>query len=370
MTDTETNVGILIIKIIIGLAPRLPFKSSSDLRCKAKSEGSKVEEPHGQIKSKKSTPFHEAARFGNEKAIAYMIHHALQSYQTEIRKDEGIDRANAAHDRLLDIMKKPVPQSYGGDTALYLAAMAEEPRVSNALVVLLDFDTRLADPPDKTFKFAAGNGLLSIVDKFLEYERLKAKFATGDNLLKALDDLGTAKKESCSSDQLQSKQNIVFHLMQSNKLDDKVIDKIIELDLSNVWESVKGKMGSEIEKRGLLHRAVRHQNVGFVKKFLEEYPNSVTHRALLRDDERTSDVDTCYPLWHNNKVFVDNSWRDRPASSKRNTIRSLIVNATIKSKDIKRLRDLPEIFHNSNGKHPSEFHVFFIILWFFDTASE
>lgn len=287
-----------------------------------------------------------------------MIRHGLHFYESQSLGDNKSHPAEGAHARLLTLMTKPDPGSPRGSagTALHLAAVADEGD-SEALTGLLDFDTGLADYPDKTFEYALEDGLLSVVEQFFAYERLKGIFATGDNLLRALGHLRPRDKEDCHADELERRRQIVFQLMSSDTtsslLDEQVIDKIIQLNLNDVWELAREKISPNIDKLGLLHRAVLHQNLGFVEKFLEEYPKSVTYRAPLRKSEQLlAGRSECYPLWHNNKIIGPTGLRDRTSSQfpRREKIRNVIVTATIKDKEIKKLRDLPDIFQDSSGE--------------------
>ncbi|KAI0849800.1 hypothetical protein F5Y00DRAFT_234886 [Daldinia vernicosa] len=257
------------------------------------------------------------------------------------------------------------PSSKHKETALRLAADAEDGDKLGALYALLDFDTRLAGPPDNTFQCALEDGKINVVNAFFKYEKLREQFATSKNVVQAMGRVkkGSLKQKKQEPGRLKKRptnlesdndsyQQIVRSLIGcTTTFDEQVVEKIIELDLEEAWEKlpVDMKKHETPKTRGLLHLAVRHQNLGFVEKFLRLYPNSVTFQADLPAAERGSaQRESCYPLWHNNKAIVNSEVKDRNTedSPDKIKIRNAIVTATIKG--VGKMQRLSEIFQDSN----------------------
>lgn len=338
----ERNICIIIIRIIIEIRPHLSFTRLQTGRvfprlfpaltqkqlaaeCLFKEDHTK-EQKNGCS----STPLHKAATKGNGKAIKHMIYCA-QHFQPDI---------------LLQILKLENPDLSSEKTALSLAALAEN---LGALHVFLNYNTGIADAPDTTFKEALKEGRRDVVEVFLRQPEFKQKLANTDYILLAiqpLEEMNAKLIEDENFTEKYNKQVEVINVMikaaedQQRRTDEKVIEKIIQLNLENVWNENEGKW----DMSGLLHLAVQHQNIGFVKKFLQ-YDELVTSQSHKR-----------YPLWHNNNI-VENSTstrrvlKDDDSARTHREIRNLIVAATIKSKKVSKMQDLFEIFQLSDGTY-------------------
>ncbi|EHK43357.1 hypothetical protein TRIATDRAFT_149048 [Trichoderma atroviride IMI 206040] len=276
-----------------------------------------------------STPLHRAAGKGNGKAIKHMIHN-----------ERGFQP-----DELLQILKLHDPDQRSGKTALSLAAIAEN---LGALHALLDFDASIADTPDTTFEEALKKGKENVVEAFLQQPELRRKFATTDYILLAIQPLKEINEETVKDEKHTERYNKQVEVInalikaaegQQSGTDERVIEKIIQLNLESFWSENETIFNSDTS--GLLHLAVQHQNVGFVKKFLQY------------DELVTTQVHDHYPLWHNNNIMENSTSTHRALKdddSKRihKEIRNLIVAATIKSKKVRNMQDLVEIFQLSD----------------------
>ena len=358
--DLERNVYIQITQIVVSIAPYLafenPYKSAgtSDIK---KGCSDKAHKEHK--KSAKSTPFHMAAKEGNARAVEQMISQSRRfcKEQLTIKKRRTIvsdhDAALEAsrpnhqdHDLLLEILRQPDPASTSGETALHLAAIAEE-GCQRTIRALLDFDTRVASSPDKTFEYALKNGLVPVVETFLGYESLRKAFVTSPNVIQAMEQLGDL--QLVDSDR-ESRVEIVHSMINfadtHEILDDTVVEKIIELKLQDIWK--QKKLGNRLDTSGLLHLAVRHQNVDFVEMFLQDYPDSVTHTVPYHTAEGAEKTTGKYALWHNNFVSEGSQLVDRKESEEKRQIRNAIVVKTIKR--VKKMQKLSDIFQDSGGR--------------------
>ncbi|KAK1252950.1 hypothetical protein MKX08_004137 [Trichoderma sp. CBMAI-0020] len=329
----ETNPCIIIIRFIVEVWPHFPFICLDDTRMFPSLFPARVQEllvgkccfeahTPEQKREFPSTPLHRAAGKGNGKAIKHMIHNG-QCFQP---------------DDLLQILKLNDPDQRSGKTALSLAAIAGN---LGALHALLGFSTDIADTPDTTFEEALRKGKASIVEVFLQQPDLKEKFVNTDYILLAIQPLGemSIRKGETYDKQVEVVNALIKAADQQGRIDEKVVEKIIQLNLEDIWSGNETIFKSDTP--GLLHLAVQHQQIGFVKKFMQ-YDELVTAQSHNH-----------YPLWHNNNIMEGSTSTHRvlkDVESKRihKEIRDLIVTATIKSKEVSKMQDLIEIFQLSD----------------------
>jgi hypothetical protein len=333
--DTETNVYILITRIILSIAPYLAFMNpTTSPQLDSEVRNSCIQKTGHEIVTKKvkTTPFHEAAANGNGKAIKYMVHEGSLKVWPNQRRE------------FIDIIRRKDPGPYA-KTALRLAALEAKDGLG-ALHALLNFDTGVAksldgQPPDDTFKEALLSGRTDVVDVFLGKDELWGTYITSDNLLDAMDRWGRLPPNDTQRETLEKAiKSLITHVNSPSVVNHQVVEKIIELNLTDVWHSK-----IKLEPSGLLHLAVRHQSVFFVNEFLQQYDHLVTEKK-----------EGYYPLWHNNKVFRASRWEDREEpTEERKRIRNAIVPATIKK--VQEMQKLSAIFQDSfeNGEELSRF---------------
>lgn len=347
----ERNICIIIIRIIIEISPHLSFinlythhtfpKSFPHPERKLLVRKCHFDKVHSRSEKGdfKSTPLHRAAGNGNGKAIKHMIHEGRQ-FQPDI---------------LLQILKLNDPDPKTEKTALSLAAIAEAGDLGG-LHALLGYNTGIADMPDTTFKEALEKGRGNVVEVFLQQTGLRNKFATTDYILLAIQPLDhmdeitnqdtdeDANEDALSRERYEKQVEVINTMIkaadQQSRTDEKVVEKIIQLNLEEVWNKNESIFKSDTS--GLLHLAVQHQKIGFVKKFLQ-YDESITTQSHDH-----------YPLWHNNNIMGNSApihrvLEDERSQNTQREIRDLIVAATIKSKKVNKMQDLLEIFQLSDG---------------------
>ncbi|KAL8943001.1 MAG: hypothetical protein Q9211_001150 [Gyalolechia sp. 1 TL-2023] len=336
--DSEKDANILITRIIIEIAPDLAFDnpyrpSKKALPWKPENIKRRCKYPNVHEKHKatnlKSTPFHRAASNGNGKAVKHMI------YRGSLFPPAGSDKP-VQHESLLQVLRLPDPDPHSEKTALWLAAGAEA-EAPGALKALLKYDAiGITVPSDGTFENALRRGSTNIVNAFLQSEGLGKLIIKSEHIIEGINTLSKA-----GSDARENQANIVNTLVScattGEVINDHVIDRIIQLDLKEVWEKKSPEITLDTSR--LLHAAVQHQNAGFVEMFLRDYPNSITEKK-----------DNHYPLWHNNQISTASEDGDGKSTkwSKKDEIRNMIVTATIRHKKIDKMQDLLQIFEDSD----------------------
>ena len=341
--DLEGYQSNLIVRLILKIAPHLSFENpryslektdNKDIKnsCMDKNQ-------HWYHKrSTKTTPFHRAAKDGKSTIIKHIIEFGEEFCNKEICKDQPDRRSiaqyegvSSSHELLLNILRQGDPESYYGDTALHLAALADDGNSRQTLEVLLQFDINIANDPDGTFADALSRGNIEVVDIFLGFTKLSERFITKENIIKAMSQIKN-KNGTAAGNREKIVLSLIKHAPEDYTFPIDVLDKIIEYELNDIWKEMKPKIKSE-DALGLLHLAVHHQNVGLVKEFLECYPESVKRQAAIPGP--ASDGKNHYPLWYNKR--------------KGKQIRTEVITATIKFVD--KMEDLTRIFQASRGAY-------------------
>ncbi|KAK3938154.1 hypothetical protein QBC46DRAFT_441511 [Diplogelasinospora grovesii] len=287
----EEEVEVLVVEILVRMEPFLafenPYQSSENGIAPAggniwKSE-CKDTRNHWQGK-KKSTPFHTAAANGNAKAVDHMIR-CLDEYYCKTQ--------------------------------------------------------RLGEAPDSLDK-----GEVEVVNMFLEHDSLRKTFVTSENIIHAMDKISQLRTPNEVSD--DRPETIIYSLIQhavtSDVFNSAVVKKIIELNLQDVWSKWrKLHPNVQLDTSCLLHLAVLHQNLEFVKIFAVDYPESVTAKAAIPG----TDGHRYHPLWYNNRNWDSSKskWVDWSGSPE---IRTEIVTATIRRTE--KMQVLSEILQQSAEK--------------------
>ncbi|KAF3067660.1 Minor extracellular protease Epr [Trichoderma lentiforme] len=177
----------------------------------------------------------------------------------------------------------------------------------------------------------------NIVDAFFEYEDLRKEFITAENILLALEHLSqnTPKQGEEPESHMKVVCTLISHAPTKEVFNAEVAKKIIQLNLRRAWESRNRSIQLEIS--GFLHIAVQCQNAEFVKMFMDEYPESVFEQ-----------IDKRYALWHNNCLASAQyrSVEELQSVANRN-IRKMLVTKMIEGKPTFRMKDLMEIFQDS-----------------------
>lgn len=146
--------------------------------------------------------------------------------------------------------------------------------------------------------------------------------------------------------------------------DNAVAQKIIEL---NPWEKRPRKINQvtgALDETNLLHSAVYHQRLDFVRMFIDTFSSSVAKKALVPNTERPRTdngnaavkAEGHYPLWYNRKVFEGSEWVDRPKDKTgvQQKIRNELVLATIRQ--VEKMQRLSGIFRESEGTFTRHAH--------------
>ncbi|PNP38717.1 hypothetical protein TGAMA5MH_09443 [Trichoderma gamsii] len=205
--------------------------------------------------------------------------------------------------------------------------------------------------PDTTFKEALENGKGNVVEVFVQQPELRQKFANADYILLAIEPLKGMNEEKIKDTERYNQQVEVVNALikaadQQSITDERVIAKIIQLDLENVWAENETIFKSDTS--GLLHLAVQYQKTGFVKKFLQ-YDELVTAQSHKH-----------YALWHNNNIMEGSTsthrvLKDEDSKRIQREIRNLLVAAIIKSKHVRKMQDLLEVFQLSDETGKNNF---------------
>ena len=339
--DSEKNAVTLITKIIIDISPRLAFENpyrpsdttliwkTDDIKKRCKYIGI-----HGQFKAKglKTTPFHMAAEVGNGKAVKHMIYGG-----------EHLAADNAGkplqRDLLLQVLRLPDPGNADQKSALLLAATSDDEDLG-ALEALLNFDTRIADPPDRTFKYALNQGKANVVKAFLQFEKLRNVFITSEHIIKAMDLSNRELNSTVRKQRVDVVNTLIGYATTGDVINDQVVEKIIQLNLKDVWAKKSPEI--KLDTSRLLNLAVQHQNADFVKMFLRDLRKNSDSNTLQKDQSN-------YPLWHNNKILIGSEWKDRKSIDypEKDKIHDMIVTATIKNKKIDKMQELLQIIEGS-----------------------
>ncbi|KAK0610020.1 hypothetical protein B0T17DRAFT_585395 [Bombardia bombarda] len=335
-----SEADIVVVQVLVDSEPFLAFENPSQSLHSSKDGGIWMEQcqdvkKHWQSKEK-GIPFHRAAAHGNDKAIKHMID-SLERYCKD-------DIPGKEHHLLLNILRRPDSQSSPRETALQKAAKAEQRNLKTLEVLLVYPD--IAKPPDKTFESAVDRGASKVVEALLNHEELRESFVTSNNIIHAMDKIFQKEDgdDRGPGDRISIVNSLVQHARTKEVFNMAVVEKIIGLNLREVWD--KRHKDVQLDKSGLLHLAVCHQNLDFVKIFVAEYPDTVSDKAEI---SRTDGGDH-YPLWFHNRKWDSSTspskWVPPEERKKvRDEIRNEIVNATIRRTD--KMQKLSEILQES-----------------------
>ncbi|KAM0518154.1 hypothetical protein ACHAPE_004561 [Trichoderma viride] len=330
--EFEREANMRIIRLVIDITPWLAFDNPTICL----QENTEAWEPYRTIgrctrrthvhKSKQwdTTPFHRAAANNNYEAIDYMLKRGME-------KLELVEPDKSRRQLFTEVLQK---QDWRYETALGCSTKAGYGRIK-ALKVLLDFYRQNLDPNDKTFPDALNKGRADVVEAFLDAE--PRAFVNLGNISKSISILANFK----STDVEYERRNsivilLVSHVTTAEDLDENILRRIIQLNLKDILKEVMENADFNLECFGPLHLAVEEQSVDFVEIFLRYYPHLVTSKHGER-----------YPLWYNNYEAEDERRSVRGSNEDNNRIRDMILTATIKSKEVKRMEDLLNIFQKS-----------------------
>ncbi|KAK0640567.1 hypothetical protein B0T16DRAFT_460740 [Cercophora newfieldiana] len=309
------------------------------------------------------------------------------------------------------------------------------PAMLKTLTELLEYP-EIAFDPDTTFTDSLSAGKVNVVEEFLKKPKLAQKFVTAENIIKALDarprvhpiemdssssagdaeeydhdaptgarpgsppswhgeapshrrELGDGDSAKDDDEDIEGdgqppdqQENVVDGpteilriLLRYAEKDDYtpgVIHKIVQLDAMDIWEMVSDQ---ELDTSWLLHLAVSHHNLQFVKHFIKKYPESVISKAQVHDplwphavlkpppkttgvgndaaSQNTEEESTekHYPLWYNNSIRKPSSgWTKRTADDPEPHagIRRELVMETIKRTET--MQKLLEILEGSEER--------------------
>lgn len=308
---------------IISRWPYLAFENPYDAaESRAAYEGACVDKKQHQCK-RKGTPFHAAAKCGNDRAMASMIRHGATRYGRSWGETPRHPRSEWP---LVWVVQQPDPETK--DTALMLAAKTEKGSEETlkellkveGIAVLQPDSTSTGDPGprrDATFSYALEFGLAHVVETLLGTEGLPGQFVTTDAILLALNKLddavddptmGGRKMEPADhrASRVKMAKSLAGRVEDEAVVDRAVADMIIGKGEVGIWEALPEDKLSEDLRSCLLHLAVVHQNPAFVAKFVE-YAGSVSKKWAAPGDGKPQ-----YALWYNNNL--PGSERPEPAS--------------------------------------------------------
>lgn len=352
--DDEKNDDLTLSKIVIGMAPYLAFENP--IQGSALREGRSItgdcryKGMHlGQKRS--STPFLEAARAGNAAVIRHMIREAKRS------------RGSGDSSSLPRVLSQRDPES--NSTVLKQATRAPKNGRAQTLKVLLEEAPGIFLPSDGTFEGAIDEGLVEVVNTFLLDERLREEFVSSKNIIRALDKIPEGGTLDNESPQARILRSLLKHVKdaqgsgdaqnskrprRADAFDHEVVEAIIKRNLEHVWKHEDLPNIEPETSNSLLHLAVIHQKLNFVKIFIKADPASVTRKAPPPKSDRSKRADGTkeyYALWHNNHV-----WNEQEKTEKKRKglqgIRTEIVEETIRQ--VSRMQTLSSIFQESGGK--------------------
>ncbi|KID96017.1 Peptidase S8/S53, subtilisin/kexin/sedolisin, partial [Metarhizium majus ARSEF 297] len=344
-----TDVELEVIRIIVEAEKLLSFESPSQnstsdpnlkllipvsiwFRCQGP-KGWKSGSYSNSNSYLNSTPFHRAAYHNQVDAVKYMIQGVEQHFKVA---------SNFQPISALEVLQVRDPARTKGPTALETSV--KEGRL-NMIRELLKYP-KIAEYPDKSFVKALTNGYSEIIEIFLKLDHVCDTYVNKEYIMKAL----TLLKEKKQDGTWKSRKNIVHAMLKratrSKGLDDEVISTIIQMNLIEAWKECKTKAPTDHGR--LLHLAVSSQNTKFVELFVKENPRSVTIKALIQTRDTSEDGEEgqgYYPLWYNNRKWVNNKWVEYVGSS---DIRELLVTTTIRQ--INNMRSLSDILEQSAGR--------------------
>ncbi|KAI0465847.1 hypothetical protein F4859DRAFT_499445 [Xylaria cf. heliscus] len=316
-----------------------------------------------ELKTNKSTPFHEAASLNNVEALGYLIT-AIENYSQQVDKNPETLRQyppwlnaslgnNTQGTLLLQIVRGNL--ACRNNSALDLAAEAESGD-GETLECLLTRIPDIVDKSEGTFASVVETGKVEIVAKFLKHGEAHKLFAQSKHIIEAI-------KLVPSSDHQQHHRrlDIVKRLLETAKKNDsayfdlEVAGAIIERDLLEIWDSLFS--GVSDPPCGLLHLAVQHGKLQFVQNVLNVHPEFVTKKSALPMLDRSDrphhapGQSEYYPLWYNNNAqgnYERNGHSELtplPDYGKRNEIRSEIITHTVRQ--VRTMKVLSEILAES-----------------------
>ncbi|KAK0654007.1 peptidase S8/S53, subtilisin/kexin/sedolisin [Cercophora samala] len=338
------NLNLELVKMLVNSEPFLAFENPHNTLegISRQSGGGNIWQkgcryPKGHWKQKnKSTPFHRAAANGNAKALKVMID-SLKAYCNEEKEKQD-------KNPFLSVLRQFDSSDF--KTALQLAAKAEQGKLETLQVLLSD--PQVAALPDNTFKEALDSGAADIVEMFLQSPTLVEQFVTPENIIHAMSKVSrqqgedTYTKITPGDPRLKIIHLLIRHAKAETVFTREVVEKIIALNLTRVWKDERPKQ-VQLRQYFPLHFAVMHQNLEFVKMFVEEYKETVTQTAAMRD----TDGKAGYPLYFNNWKWDKSKakWVEHTGSPE---IRTTLVIATIRETD--KMQDLSEILQLSGAR--------------------
>lgn len=362
--EARAMLSEILLKDSPYLAFENPYKCSPETSKLYKKNclGNKAHGSDADFKPR-NTPFRIAAECGNSAAIATMICYGRKFYERQPpfkshpQRPEFVDSGDIGKFSYLPL-SKILQQSIGqtNSTVLMLAARAESNpgNPSKTLDELLEVDDLAFIKEgdlirrDETFVRAVEEGEHDIVDIFLKREHLSKIFVTTEHIVQALDQLTdnppnlmrSTRANISRDNRLKIVRILVEKARNTGIIDRRVAEMMITLDLSEIWNKISSDALSQDLKDCLLHLAVKHQNSGFVDRFLRDYPQAVMQQKAASEGDKKN-----FPLWYNtHSISKDKDEGDDVKSS----IRTAIVNKMVHEvADVDRLTN---IFHSSDGK--------------------
>lgn len=397
----ESNAPTSLVGIILDQEKGLAFetlgpraKLVEDCKCRGKSHGSEGID-HSKLEKEgfKGSPFHNAVKSAaNAGAIKSMIDHMRLYCQDQARLPKDQRRrfpfwtspsSDNPEELLLKALQEPVKGYDSKVTVLWPASTndLETKGQLETLAVLLQHPGITQVNYDKTFEKAMLGGRVRVVEAFLGNQELRNKYANSENIIKAMDSTNQDSIQEYEDDvghfqDIERRRRDIVNLLlecideydpRSNIFDNAVAQKIIELNLVDAWEKRPRKINQvtgALDETNLLHSAVYHQRLDFVRMFIDTFSSSVAKKALVPNTERPRTdngnaavkAEGHYPLWYNRKVFEGSEWVDRPKDKTgvQQKIRNELVLATIRQ--VEKMQRLSGIFRESEGTFTRHAH--------------
>lgn len=393
----ERNAPASLVGIILDQEKGLAFealgpgaKLIDECQCRGKSHEASGGIDHSKLESEgfKGSPFHNAVTSAtNAGVVKSMIDHMRLYCQDQARLPMDQRRrfpfwtslsSENPEELLLKALQEPVKGYYNSKvTVLWLASTndLEAKGRLETLAVLLQHPGITQVNYEKTFEEAMLGGRIKVVEAFLASEALRNKYLNSENITKAMDSTDQKSIQEYGDiidyfDDIEIRRRAIVNLLlecvdkydpQSNIFNNAVVQKIIELNLVDAWEKRPKKthhgVSQGLDETNLLHSAVYHQRLDFVRMFIDSFPSSIAKKALVPNTERprtkngnsTVKTEGHYPLWYNRMVFKCSEWEDRPKdrTDVQQKIRNELVLATIRQ--VEKMQRLSGIFRESGG---------------------
>ncbi|EKJ70111.1 hypothetical protein FPSE_09637 [Fusarium pseudograminearum CS3096] len=305
----EVTARLQLTEALIQESPYLAFENPTDQEGASILYINNCADAHWHKKLKdKRTPLHTAARKGNAKFVKSMITEGQRYYDVKNGEStRGENRVSGINQqkywkfsgeycRLAKILQHEDLDTK--DTPLKSATKADF-GVCETIKELLEV-TDIAE--DDTFHHALENDNQEVVKAFLSKVEVASTIVSKESIMTTLSPpkkrtTGHRDANSRSLARLENAKLLVGSIQDPKALDREVAEKIIKRKSGamDIWKAHKKEMLNGELEQFLLHLAVKHQKLDFVRLFANDYPKSVVEKWSYSEHG-----DKRYPLWYNN----------------------------------------------------------------------